>query len=435
MITKFRMFMVLVSLVIIVTLVLTSGVPQSQAAAPVVELTIWDIPHTASYTEWMMNYVKEFNKSNPNIKVTWESFETEAYKQKIASALVAGTQPDIFFSFVSDLLFEHYTEGRILAIQDLPDYDITPYTDASKTIASFNGKMVIHPIFMAPSAFYYNKAQFAKAGIDTQKWSNPMQPTWNEFITACDKLKTAGLIPFAMGNKDRWPVMQLIAGVQNRYGGTKELFDAISRAGSYTAPGFLKGAELAQLLVKSEYFPKGFNGIGGTAKYTLITEGTGAMYYYGPWVIGFIKNSAPPGFEFGMFKFPSFPDGNPDSQNDIQTGLDAWAVSSTTKHPEAVAKFLQSMTTIDYTLSFVKAVNVVPIIKGVHEKAKTAGVDPTVLTLMQYSEEAKNSYRHWDWLLPAIVAEEILYASQLLSMEKITPKELVERLEAKGGLK
>ena len=433
MITKSRVFMVLVSLVIIVTFVLIAFASYSQAAAPVVKLTVWDIAENEEYVLWWKNYVKEFNEANPNIKVTWENFESEAYKRKIQSAIVAGTQPDIFYAIPGATAFKQYSEGKMLAIQDL--YDIRPYTDVGKAGCSFNGKMVCHPLYFSISSFYYNKAQFAKAGIDPQKWVNPIQPTWNEFITACNKLKDAGFIPIALGNKPSWPFLVYIWGAQNRFGGTKEFLDVLSGAGSYTAPGFLKGAEIAQFLAKSDYFPKGFNGIGGDDKYIMFTQGNGAMFYYGPWVISTIYANAPQGFEFGMFKYPSFPDGNPDSQSDIEGGIDALWVSSTTKHPEAVAKFLQPLTTIDNALSFMEKTKFIPAIKGIAEKAKIANIDPVVLTLLQYSQEAKHIYPWWDWAMPAPVAEEMLNMSQPLSMGMITPEEFCERLSAKARQK
>jgi len=430
MITKLRVFIVLVSLVIIVTFVLIACASQSQAAAPVAEITVWDISESEAYVVWWKNYVEEFNRDNPNIKVTWENFSPTGWKQKIEAALIAGTQPDIFYTIPGDIAWKHYAAGKMIAIQDL--YDISPYTDAGRLEGTFNGKMVCHPLYVSVSSIYYNKAQFAEAGVDPQEWPNPLQPTWNEFINACDKLKAAGFIPIAMGNLDKWPFLIYVWAIQNRYGGPKELFDAVSGAGSYTDPGFLKAAELSQLLAKNDYFPKGFNGIGGDDKYTLLVEGNGAMFCHGPWAIGKIKGSAPEGFEFGMFKFPSFPDWDPDNQNDITSAADAYWVSSTTKHPEACAKFLQPLTTVDNAVSFMKATDFIPTIKGIYEKAKIEGVDPVVLTLVQYVEEAKHGYPWWDWCLPGPVAEEMLSMSQPLSTGQITPQEFVDRLEAKA---
>lgn len=440
-------------LVITMVLVATACTPQAteqpaqspaltevQAATPgptvaqkgeVIQLTVWDIPENDAYVEWWKNYVDQFNKANPDIHVTWESFESEPYKQKIESALLAGTQPDIFYHIPGEIAAEHYRQGRMLAIQDL--YDITPYTEPGRVGCSVDGKMVCHPLYISISSMYYNKTQFAEAGIDPQKdWADPMQPTWDEFIATCDKLKAAGFVPIAMGNQPKWPLMVWVWGGQNRTGGAQVLMDAIRGTGTYTHPSFAKGVEMVQALVKKDYFPKGFNGIGGDDKYTMFTQGNGAIMYYGPWVIDTIEANAPEGFQWGMFKFPSVPEGNPDDQDDVEGGIDALWVSATTKHPEAVAKFLQGLTTVDNAVSFMKATKFTPTIKGIEDAAQAAGVHPAVLTLMQYGLEAKHSYPWWDWAMPPEVAEEMLEMSQPISMLQITPEEFGVRLQAKA---
>ncbi len=458
-----RVISMLISLVISATLMLTACAPQPEAPAQpttppsapqptnppapeptkaaepttapqsseVVELTVWDIPENDSYVVWWKNYVDQFNKDNPGIHVTWESFDSEPYKQKIESALVAGTQPDIFYHIPGEIARTQYNAGKFLAIQDL--YDISPYTDPGRVACSIDGKVVCHPLYISISSMYYNKTQFATAAIDPQQdWANPMQPTWDEFLAACDKLKAAGFVPIAMGNKDNWPLLVWIWGVQNRTGGAQVLLDAINRTGTYTDPSFAKGVEAVQSLVDKGYFPKGFNGIGGSDKYALFTQGNGAIMYYGPWVIDTIESTAPEGFDWGMFKFPSIPTGNPDDQQDVEGGVDALWVSSTTKHPEAVAKFLQGLTTVENAVSFMKDTNFTPTIKGIEEVAKTAGVNPAVLTLMQYGLEAKHSYPWWDWAMPSTVADEMLGMSQPISMGQIKPEEFGQRLQAKS---
>ena len=70
-------------------------------AAPV-ELTMWDIPESDVYTAWWNKHIDAFNAAHPDIHVTLEVFETEAYRSKIASALAAGTTPEIFNFSVRD---------------------------------------------------------------------------------------------------------------------------------------------------------------------------------------------------------------------------------------------------------------------------------------------------------------------------------------------
>lgn len=404
----------------------------TEAPAPeVVELTVWDIPENEGYAVWWKAYVEQFNKDNPDIHVTWESFDSEPYKQKIQSALVAGTEPDIFYHIPGEIAKTHYAAGKFIPVADL--YDTAAYTDPGVVGCSIDGKMVCHPLYISISSMYYNKTLFATAGINPETdWADPMQPTLDEFYAACDKLKAAGIIPIAMGNKDSWPLSVWIWGGQNRTGGAQVLLDAMTGAGTYTDPSFAKGVEFVQTLVEKEYFPKGFNGIGGDDKYALFTQGNGAIMYYGPWVIDTIHSTAPEGFEWGMFKFPSFPEGNPDDQDDVEGGIDALWVSANTKHPEAAAKFLQGLTTIDNAVSFMKATNFTPTIKGIEEAAAAAGVDPAVLTLMQYGLEAKHSYPWWDWAMPSLVADEMLAMSQPVSNSEITGQEYGERLQAKS---
>jgi len=404
---------------------------EEPAADEVVELTVWDIPESETYVEWWQDYVADFNEAHPNIHVTWESFESEPYKQKIQSALVAGTAPDIFYTIPGQITDEHYRQGRMLAVEDL--FDVSSFTEAGRSACSVDGEMVCLPLYFSVSSMYYNKQQFADAGVDVQDWADPLQPTWDEFIAACEALKAAGYVPIAMGNEPSWPLMTWLWGSQNRYGGTEEFFDAVNGDGSYAAPGFLKGAQRVQDLASRGYFPEGYNGIGGSDKYTMFPLGTGAIMYYGPWVIGIIDENAPEGFEYGMFKFPSFPDGNPDSQDDIEAGIDAYFVSGTTEHPEAVAEFLAPLATIDVAVSFMKATNFSPAVEGLLEAAENADIHPAVLQLAEYVAQAEHQYPWWDWALSAEVAEEMLNMSQPLALGEITPEEFVERLEAKAG--
>ena len=405
--------------------------PAEEPPAEVVELTVWDIPENDGYVNWWKAYVEKFNADNPGIHVTWESFDSEPYKQKIQSALVAGTEPDIFYHIPGDIARTHYAAGKFLPVEDL--YDITPYTEPGVVGCGIDGKMVCHPLYISISSMYYNKTQFAEAGIDPAvDWADPMQPTLDEFYAACDKLKAAGFVPIAMGNDASWPLSVWIWGGQNRTGGAQVLMDAMNGTGSYTDPSFAKGVEFVQSLVERDYFPKGFNGIGGDEKYALFTQGNGAIMYYGPWVIDTIHSTAPEGFEFGMFKFPSFPEGNPDDQDDVEGGMDALWVSANTKSPEAVAKFLQGLTTVENAVSFMKDTNFTPTIEGIEAAAAEAGVDPAVLTLMQYGLEAKHSYPWWDWAMPSAVADEMLSMSQPVSNFEVTGEEYGARLQAKS---
>ena len=66
--------------------------------------------------------------------------------------------------------------------------------------------------------FWYNKAQFATAGITTPP------ANVDEFLTAVDKLKAADITPIALGGKDeKWPGMFWWAYLALRAGGSEAM--------------------------------------------------------------------------------------------------------------------------------------------------------------------------------------------------------------------
>ncbi|WP_433375472.1 ABC transporter substrate-binding protein [Actinoplanes sp. CA-142083] len=71
-----------------------------------------------------------------------------------------------------------------------------------KSSFSYDGKVYLFSSGVAGIGAIYNKSVFAAAGVEVPK-------TYNELITACEKLKKAGKVPIALGAQTPW-VTQLI---------------------------------------------------------------------------------------------------------------------------------------------------------------------------------------------------------------------------------
>ena len=71
----------------------------SEAAAPAagekVKVLFWD--QFPDVSDQMDAVVADFNAAHPNIEVTRESYQTEAMRDVIKTALSSGTGPDIFY--------------------------------------------------------------------------------------------------------------------------------------------------------------------------------------------------------------------------------------------------------------------------------------------------------------------------------------------------
>jgi raffinose/stachyose/melibiose transport system substrate-binding protein len=394
------------------------------------EIVMWNIPLSESYTKFWTTYVENFNSSHPDINVTYEEFDTETLKTKIRAALLAGTEPDIWFFFPGEFTTLNYREGKVRAIDDI--LPVSEYTDEGLRRCSDGDTVICLPLFMAPSALYYNKALFAEAGVDPSKWANPDRPTLDEFNAAIDALKAAGIEPLAVGNSGKWPFMHYYWAAQNRYGGTEALNDAVlgQNGGSYEEESFIRAGRFVQDLANREALSSGFNGLPSSEMYALFHQGDAAMIYMGPWIIAITEGNAAEGFEYDLFDFPSVSDGNQNSQTDMMAGLDALFVSSSTKHPEAVGTFLAGFSQPDTARRFMIETNNMSTVKGILEDVVQSGdANEKLARLAEFLSKASHTYQWWDWLLPPAVAEEMLNVSQPLSVGDITPEEAAARLE------
>jgi len=405
------------------------------ASAQPVSLTVWDISVSEAYTKWWKAYVDRFNQKQSRIQVRYETFDTEPYKTKLRSALVAGTAADVFFFFPGAETTIAFREGRIRAMDDV--LDKARLTPQAVGRCSVGQQLVCLPLFLAPSVVYYNKQLFAKAGVDPAKWADPRRPTWAEFLAASDALKQARIVPIAAGNKDKWPLMHWYWALQNRYGGTRALDAAIfgTGGGKYESPSFVKAGELTRDIVQRGYLSPGFNGVGGVEKYTMFTRGQAAMTYMGPWMLARVQEAAAEGFEYGVFHFPSVTDGDPDSQTDIMAGVDAYFVAATTKHPDAVREFLAGFLEDETATSFMVDTKNISVVQGVVQRVASRN-DPATRGVLSLAEElgrARHSYQWWDWLLPPKVSEEMLSLSQSLSLGEVSPSDFAKRLDKAAG--
>ena len=208
------------------------------------------------------------------------------------------------------------------------------------------------------------------------------------------------------------------------------LWDAIDGKASFEDESFMKAAEFVQDLVDRGFFPEGVNGISGEGKYTVFTQEIGAIIYMGTWMTGRIKDNAREDFRWGIFHFPSFPDGDPGSQSDIMSGTDGIWLSSECSHPEAAAEYLKAFMSMETQLWYLEETGNIPSIVGVVEAAKAQGMDSPALMLGEASGNAAHMFPWWDWALCQQMTEEMLSVSQGLLDKSITPEEFGKRLEA-----
>ncbi len=146
-------------------------------------------------------------------------------------------------------------------------------------------------------AFFYNQSLFDKAGItDTPK-------TWDEFLSVCDKLKAAGIVPLtsddAYINANFGYHLARLIGNDNV---EKVVMDGLWAE----EPAVLKVAQAYEELAKKGYMSEYIeSNVWPNGQNVELALGEVAMYLNGSWLPNEVKDMTGPDFKWGCFSYPA----------------------------------------------------------------------------------------------------------------------------------
>ncbi len=155
----------------------------SAASSGPVKLSFWE-GYTAGDGVVLQKLVKQFNASHPKIQITMHTKTWAVIGSTVLPALAAKNGPDILAS-PPDVMTVYASQG---VLQPLTDF----YSTKSNGTASINqsalqmselkGTNYAVPLGFVPLTMFYNKAEFATAGITT------FPKTWAEWVADARKL-------------------------------------------------------------------------------------------------------------------------------------------------------------------------------------------------------------------------------------------------------
>ncbi len=245
-----------------------------------------------SSARWAQPAIEDFNKQfEGKIKVEIEEIPgDQAYVDKLKVLYSSKSLPDVMnaggYNLI-DLMLDQLT-------------DITSYVDADwkKDISpqgydfnSRNGKLYGIPYTRNVIGYFYNKDLFAQAGI-----SAPAK-TWDELFDQAEKLKAAGITPFAMDTADSGWLTSLWLGAMIGSSDSGNKFMNTLLPKDYNTPEFIDAATKVQKMF-TEYTTK--DAVGGAYEHGAnnFLSGKVAMIANGPWMVGdfYDTSIAPEGF-------------------------------------------------------------------------------------------------------------------------------------------
>jgi multiple sugar transport system substrate-binding protein len=169
----------------------------SAAQQDKLDMSLWWWADDPAFGKWVTETAQKFTEKNPNITIKPLQQATDSVISQFTAAAAAKQPPDVQFFFNGIYHMENVWLGYIEPLNDLIAADVLADSNAT-ALSVFGGKQYRLGWYPTPMIWEYNKDTWDKAKLDAD---NPPK-TWDAWLAACDKLKTAGFNPMGGGLSD-----------------------------------------------------------------------------------------------------------------------------------------------------------------------------------------------------------------------------------------
>lgn len=249
----------------------------------------------ADDVEQMNNLLAEYSKLVPNVKITFQPTNPPDYNATLRVQLEGGTGPDLMYARSYATGEELFDQGYFADVSDIPG--LTDNFSASNLAPwqTKDGKMFAVPFAAVSQVIFYNKDVFAANNLS-------VPTTWDEFMSVCEALKTAGVTPLANGVADEWDILECFAlgMVSNYIGGADERVKYETGEKALNDDAFV--ALYTDIQSTAKYLPDGFESVTYNDSQALFATGSAAMFADGSWSLGIYDDVD---FDWGVFAFPA----------------------------------------------------------------------------------------------------------------------------------
>lgn len=372
---------------------------------------------------------KAYEAKHPDVKITFQFLENEAFKAKLPTLLQSNDPPSMFYTWAGGVLKAQSETGQLLDLTPAMDADNNAWRNSISPAAvdsmTFNNKVWAVPTQSGVVSFFYNKALFNKAGVDASSIK-----TWADFLAAVKKIKAAGITPIAVGGGDKWPVHFYWSYLAMRYAG-KDGFAAAKdgQNGGFAVPAFVEAGKQLRELGKLDPFQDGYLGANWNDTLATFADGRAAM------ILSF-ENTALPSQQannatngkglaednIGRFPFPIVEGGKGVITDDFG-GINGWVV--TKNAPPATVDFLKFFTDVANSRLLAKKTGVLPTTKG----AASAVEDPTLRAAAEQMAKETWHQNYLDQDLGPDLGRVVNDMSVAIVSGQISPSDAAQQIE------
>ncbi|MEA4882061.1 MAG: extracellular solute-binding protein [Clostridia bacterium] len=322
---------------LVVAIMALAPMATGAASAPVT-IRFWIEQTQDEAMKQMGEWFEQFNKSQKEVRVELRNVGSgDEYLQAVRAALASGSDIDLFRLFGPSTMPPFADAGLLL---DLTPYS-TKYNWKDKLFAyaleshTYKGKLFAFPGNPETLLLYYNKTQFDKRG-----WKVPTN--WDELCKTCENIQKANYIPIAFGTRGFTPANEWwLSVVFNSAAGPENVYKALTGQIPWTSAPFVDSInKLKFMWDKGWIMNKQMYDVSNDDAIAIWGAQKALMMMDGSWGVKYAPTYARD-FEWALVPFPSM--GAPKATLPLALGFTV-GVSSRTKHPDAVAQFLNWLT-------------------------------------------------------------------------------------------
>jgi raffinose/stachyose/melibiose transport system substrate-binding protein len=381
-------------------------------------------PANGSVITVMKELADEYGKSHPGFSLNFITTpDRPSYIQKYETLAAAKKLPELFDTDATPFAQKLAKQGQMVDAEKLLK-DVGLYSNYRPSALDYqrfdDGSLYMLPFEYGAEYFWYNKALFAKAGIEVPK-------SLDDFPAMCTALAKTGVTPIAMAGKEQWPLERFMAYQPFRMEGSDYITKLKKGEAKFSDPAGQKAATWLSDLGKSGCFAKGFSSVGYTDAENLFTAGTAAVYNMGTWELPALATDKVPADirnDIDFFTLPTITGGKTGANDYVAPSGIGMAVNAKTYDP-LVRDFLKFALTA-YPKKYAESGALAPTKDKVTVPSNATPLYEEALTT---ADSAGKLAMPWDTQLDPTTNTKLQQELVLLVQGDVTPDQFISTMD------
>jgi raffinose/stachyose/melibiose transport system substrate-binding protein len=395
-------------------------------ASGAVTLTWWNNATAGGLKTVWQQAAAAYHAAHPNVTIQVEPIQNEAFQTKVPAARAGNDPPDIYQQWGGGQEATQVPSGKVT---DLSQYTSGWIGEIGTAAQGWqvDGKQYGVPYDLHTVGFWYRKDLFTRAGIATPP------ATMAQLDADIAKLKTAHIVPIAVGSKDKWPDAFWWEYFAIRECSTTTLKSAM-KAVNLSAPCFLKAGHDLTSFMNTKPFQSGFLGtaaqVGAGSSAGMVGNGQAAMELQGDWdpgVMAPLTSDKNLSSQLGWFPFPTV-SGGAGSATTVLGGGDGFSCTTGAAEPTC-ADFLKYLDTPAVQAKVVASDVGLPA----NSAAASALTMPALKQVLQYSHSVTYIQTYFDTAFPTSVGQALDSAIADFFAGQGTPQSIITAVKASAS--